>query len=334
MRIELIEEKEQRKQDQLNMFEQIEINMLERDNRFNRTNNNNERTYNDRPNNYKPFNNRSYYNGIYNNRQYSNSWNNQITYYKCNRTGHIARDYKMNLKRKCDRCGRIRHTREYCNSAIERINNLQVESDDDEKIYVTYVTTKLGKTYNNKAMKKPHLQELKNVEKVNKRFKKKYTENDELLNLEEVYELNKNYEMYKEILTEVISEYITTIPLTGTIKINEQKVNVIIDTGASTNIITRKLLEELDIGIQKPKVIESKDKKLLIGMKWLKSVKAEIQIGKQIMKINNNRRKIEMKEKLDKILEKFKDIILIIDTQLGKIGIIKHEIHVEIEEPI
>ncbi|CAI2193181.1 7037_t:CDS:1 [Funneliformis geosporum] len=275
MRIELIEEKEQRKQDQLNMFEQIEINMLERDNRFNRTNNNNERTYNDRPNNYKPFNNRSYYNGIYNNRQYSNSWNNQITYYKCNRTGHIARDYKMNLKRKCDRCGRIRHTREYCNSAIERINNLQVESDDDEKIYVTYVTTKLGKTYNNvkrnnhsfmprqtltpmkinreeirvkktkrkseidktddynllknlrntkanityaqllkmsngisqdlkKAMKKPHLQELKNVEKVNKRFKKKYTENDELLNLEEVYELNKNYEMYKEILTEVI----------------------------------------------------------------------------------------------------------------------------------
>ena len=53
-------------------------------------------------------------------------------------------------------------------------------------------------------MKKPQLQELKNIEKANKKFKKKYTEKDELLNVEEVYELNKNYEMNKEVLAEII----------------------------------------------------------------------------------------------------------------------------------
>ncbi|CAI2188835.1 15034_t:CDS:2, partial [Funneliformis geosporum] len=223
-----------------------------------------------------------------------------------------------------------------------------------------------------KAMKRPQLQELKNIEKVNKKFKKKFIDN-EILNLEEIHELNKEYKMHERKLIEGISESTTTIPLTGIIKINNQKVNAIIDTGASTNIITRELLEELDVEIQKPipitlEVIESKDKKLLIGMRWLKLLQAEINVGTQIMKINNNGKEIEMKviyekeecpsmymiyvleeeiekenvlnltqqqqEELDKIIRKYKDIISITDTQLGKTGIIKHEIHVETDEPI
>src|SRR5215216_523801 len=54
----------------INSIEQQEqINAIERDNRFNRTNNNNERSYDDRPNNYKPYNNRPYNNERNTNRQ-------------------------------------------------------------------------------------------------------------------------------------------------------------------------------------------------------------------------------------------------------------------------
>ncbi|CAI2188589.1 13402_t:CDS:2, partial [Funneliformis geosporum] len=408
MRIDMIEQ-----QNQINILEQREqdqLNMLERDNRFNRTNNNNERTYNDRPNNYQPNYDRPYYNRTYNNRQYSNSWNNQITCFKCNRTGHIARDCRINIERRCERCGRTGHTKNYCNrktynnvkknnhSFMPRQTLTPMEIDREEiRVKKTKGKSEIDKTvdYNilndlknskanitfaqlfkmsnvisqdlKKAMKRPQLQELKNIEKVNKKFKKKFIDN-EILNLEEIHELNKEYKMHERKLIEGISESTTTIPLTGIIKINNQKVNAIIDTGASTNIITRELLEELDVEIQKPKVIESKDKKLLIGMRWLKLLQAEINVGTQIMKINNNGKEIEMKviyekeecpsmymiyvleeeiekenvlnltqqqqEELDKIIRKYKDIISITDTQLGKTGIIKHEIHVETDEPI
>ncbi len=73
------------------------------------------------------------------------------------------------------------------------------------------------------------------------------TLNEELNNIEEV-------EPESEDLTEIESEEeddwlnnsYEIIPLYGKFKIKNQEVNVIINTGASTNIITKTLLEKLN----------------------------------------------------------------------------------------
>ncbi len=106
----------------------------------------------------------------------------------------------------------------------------------------------------------------------------------------------------------------------GKFKIKNQEVNVIIDIEASTNIITKILLQKLNTPIEKSsnkiftsanekdiialekvklnleiqekklsiklQVIESKKEKVLIGMKWLKKVKAEINLENDTIKIN------------------------------------------------
>ncbi len=149
------------------------------------------------------------------------------------------------------------------------------------------------------------------------------TLNKELNNIEEV-------ESESEDLTEVESEeddwlnnsYEIT-PLYGKFKIKKQEVNVIIDTGASTNIITKTLLQKLNTPIEEPsskvftsanrkdiialgkvklnfeiqekklpiklQVIESKEEKVLIGMKWLKKVKAKINLENDTIKINRRK---------------------------------------------
>src|SRR6266540_2564989 len=103
------------------------------------------------------------------------------------------------------------------------------------------------------------------------------------------------------------------------LKLKNQEINVIINTGASTNIITKTLLDKLNIKIEessnkiftsangkdiialgkvklnfeiqekklpiKLQVIESKEEKVLIGMKWLKRMKAELNLENDTVKI-------------------------------------------------
>ena len=57
-----------------------------------------------------------------------------------------------------------------------------------------------------KAMKRPQLHELKNLDKVNKGLKKKSIENNEILSIEEIDELDKKYKIHERMLTERLRE--------------------------------------------------------------------------------------------------------------------------------
>ena len=131
------------------------------------------------------------------------------------------------------------------------------------------------------------------------------TLNEELNNIEEVEpESEDSTEIESEEDDDWLENNYEITPLYGKFKIKSQEVDVIIDTGASTNIITKTLLDKLNIKIEessnkiftsanekdiialgkvklnfeiqekklliKLQVIESKEEKILIGMKWLK----------------------------------------------------------------
>ncbi len=165
-------------------------------------------------------------------------------------------------------------------------------------------------------MKKPTYKELKNLEEKRRKFKRKIRQKQErneinLLEYKEIKDrnetissliektLNKELNNIEEVepesedLTEVNSEeeddwlnnsYEIT-PLYGKFKIKNQEVNVIIDTEASTNIITKILLEKLNTQIE-----ESSNK---IFTSAIKKVKAKINLENDIIKIN--RRKTQIK---------------------------------------
>ncbi len=143
-------------------------------------------------------------------------------------------------------------------------------------------------------------EKLNNIEEV----KPKFEESTEVESEEDDDWLNKSYEI---------------ILLYEKFKVKNQEINVIIDSGASTNIITKTLLDKLNTKIEessnkiftlangkdiialgkvklnfkiqerklliKLQVIELKEEKILIGMKWLKKVKAEINLENNTIKI-------------------------------------------------
>ncbi len=197
------------------------------------------------------------------------------------------------------------------------------------------------------VMKRPTFKELKNLQEKNRKFKKKIRQKQDEINLLEYKEIKDINETINSLIEETLNEELNNIeevelesenlteeseednnwlencyeitPLYGKFKIKSLEINVIIDTSASTNIITKTLLEKLNIKIEKPsskiftsangkdiialgkvklnfeiqkkklpiklQVIESKEEKILIGMKWLKKVKAEINLENNTIKI-------------------------------------------------
>ncbi len=153
------------------------------------------------------------------------------------------------------------------------------------------------------------------------------TLNEELNNIEEVESKSEDSTEVESEEDDWLNNSYEITPLYGKFKIKNQEVNIIIDTEASTNIITKILLQKLNIPIEEPsskiftsangkdiialgkvklnfeiqekklpiklQVIESTEEKVLIDMKWLKKVKAEINLKNDTIKIN--RRKTQIK---------------------------------------
>ena len=147
------------------------------------------------------------------------------------------------------------------------------------------------------------------------------TLNEKLNKIEEVEpESEDSTELESEEDDDWLENNYKITPLYGKFKIKSQKVDVIINTDATTNIITKTLLNKLNIKIEessnkiftlangkdiialgkvklnfeiqekklpiKLQVIESKKEKVLIGIKWLKKVKVEINLKNDTIKIN------------------------------------------------
>src|SRR6266498_2730975 len=206
-------------------------------------------------------------------------------------------------------------------------------------------------------MKRPTLKELKNLQEKNRKFKKKIKQSQNGINLLEYKEVKNRTKMINSLIEETLNEELNNIeevepksedsteieseedddclennykitPLYGKFKIKSQEVDVIIDTGASTNIITKTLLDKLNIKIEessnkiftsangkdiialgkvklnfeiqekklpiKLQIIESKKEKVLIGMKWLKRMKVEINLENDTVKIVRRKIPIEI----------------------------------------
>ena len=197
------------------------------------------------------------------------------------------------------------------------------------------------------VMKRPTLKELKNLQEKNRKFKRKIKQKQDEINHLEYKEIKDRTETLDSLIKETLVEELNNIeevesepkdltekesedddwlennykiiPLYEKFKIKSQKVNIIINTDALTNIITKILLEKLNIKIEKSsnkiftlanrkdiialekvklnfkiqkkklliklQVIESKEEKILIGMKWLKKVKVEINLENDTVKI-------------------------------------------------
>src|SRR6266542_2755862 len=201
-------------------------------------------------------------------------------------------------------------------------------------------------------MKRPTYKELKNFEEKRKKFERKIRQKRDEINLLEYKEIKDRNDAISSLIEEILNEKLNNIkeiepesenlteveseeeddllnnsyeitPLYGKFKIKNQEVNVIIDTRASTNIITKILLQKLNTPIEEPsnkiftsangkdiialgkvklnfeiqekklpiklQVIESKKEKVLIGMKWLKKVKAEINLENDTITINRRK---------------------------------------------
>ncbi len=125
------------------------------------------------------------------------------------------------------------------------------------------------------AMKRPTYKELKNLEEKRRKFKRKIRQKRDEINLLEYKEIKDRNETISSLIEEILNEELNNIeevepesedlteveseeeddwlnnsyeitPLYGKFKIKNQEVNVIIDTGASTNIITKTLLKKLN----------------------------------------------------------------------------------------
>ncbi len=150
-------------------------------------------------------------------------------------------------------------------------------------------------------MKKSTFKKLKNLQEKNRKFKRKIRQKQDEINLlkyKEIKDMNKTINsLIKETLNEELnnieevepeSEDSTEVeseedddwlensyditPLYEKFKIKNQEVNVIIDTEASTNIITKTLLQKLNTPIEEPssKIFTSANGKDIITLKKVK----------------------------------------------------------------
>src|SRR6266536_19035 len=182
-------------------------------------------------------------------------------------------------------------------------------------------------------MKRPTLKELKNLQEKNRKFKRKIKQKQDEVNLLEYKKIKDRTETINSLIEETLNEELNNIEEVepeseDSTKIESEEDDVIIDTGTSTNIITKILLDKLNIKIEessnkiftsangkdiialgkvklnfeiqekklpiKLQVIESKEEKVLIGMKWLKRMKAEINLENDTVKIIRRKTPIEI----------------------------------------
>ena len=146
-------------------------------------------------------------------------------------------------------------------------------------------------------MKKPTLKELKNLQEKNRKFKRKIRQKQDEVNLLEYKEIKNRTETINSLIEETLNEELNNnekvefesenlieieseedddwlnnsyeiTPLYGKFKIKNQEVNVIIDTGALTNIITKTLLRKLNTPIKEPsnKIFTSANGKDIIAL--------------------------------------------------------------------
>ena len=146
-------------------------------------------------------------------------------------------------------------------------------------------------------MKRPTLKELKNLQEKNRKFKRKIRQKQDEVNLLEYKEIKDRTETINSLIEETLKEELNNIeevepesedstkieseedddwlennyeitPLYEKFKIKSQEVDVIIDTGALTNIITKTLLDKLNIKIEKSsnKIFTLTNKKDIIAL--------------------------------------------------------------------
>ncbi len=130
------------------------------------------------------------------------------------------------------------------------------------------------------TIKRPTLKELKNFQEKHRKFRRRFKQNRDKINLLDYKEIKDWTEMINSIIEEALTKELKNIEevesetedsteieseenndwlennyeitlLYEKFKIKSQEVNVIIDTGALTNIITKTLLEKLNIKIEK-----------------------------------------------------------------------------------
>ena len=164
-------------------------------------------------------------------------------------------------------------------------------------------------------MKRPTFKELKNLQEKNRKFKRKIKQKQDEVNLLEYKEIKDRTEMINSLIEEILKEELNNIeevepesedlteieseedddwlnnsyeitPLYWKFKIKNQEVNVIIDTGASTNIITKTLLRKLNTSIEEPsnKIFISANGKDIIALGKVK-LNFEIQEKKLPIKL-------------------------------------------------
>ena len=146
-------------------------------------------------------------------------------------------------------------------------------------------------------MKRLTYKELKNLQEKNRKFKRKIRQKQDEIILLDYKEVKDRTEMINSLIEETLNKELNNIeevkpesedsteieseedddwlennyeitPLYGKFKIKSQEVDVIIDTGASTNIITKTLLDKLNIKIEESsnKIFTSANGKDIIAL--------------------------------------------------------------------